>query len=564
MRINRNMSAVLTNNYMKRTENRLSKSMEKLSSGFKINSAGDNPAGMAISNKMKAQIEGLKEAETNSSDAISTLQIADGALNEVSSMLQRIRELAVQSANGTNSDTDRDTIQAEVDQLVKEVDRISNSTEYNTKPLLDGTSDVRVYGQKFTRMNVSDAVITGDYSVAVTQKAEKAEISAESFSDMVLTGSIGIVDEKGSRTNISITNTLLNGETDEGTGAIADAINSAGIEGLTATVSGTRIQISLPEGYSIGMGSNTSGDIVNTDGGAYLDYSSIGVSGYISINDSAMEITNKMTEVQFQEALREAAAGGDCVLQEGYSSITSKQYGSSSEIVFTVSDNIEGLFSIETATSSYYDDSKKANVYTMNGKDAMLMTPLGSTFSSTATYHSDGNHVTITDRDGFSIDFLLDEDIELTDDSETGEEVCLIDIEVTDIGPMTVQIGANQYQSMEIRIPEISSKSMYLDWVDVTNEKGATESLEIMDSAITYLNDARSRIGAFQNRLEYAQNSLSESQEDMTKAYSNLLDTNMAEEMTEYTLQNVLDQASISVLAQANELPDKILSLLSR
>ena len=138
MKINRNMSAVVANRQLLRTENKLSLSMGRLSSGYKINKAGDNPAGMAISSKMKAQIDGLDQAEANSDDGQSVLRIADGALNEVSNMLQRIRELSVQAANGTNSYSDRQSIQDEIDQLVKEIDRVSETTKFNETYLLKG------------------------------------------------------------------------------------------------------------------------------------------------------------------------------------------------------------------------------------------------------------------------------------------------------------------------------------------------------------------------------------------------------------------------------------------
>ena len=158
MKINRNMSAVITNNQLLRSENKIAVSMERLSSGFKINHASDNPAGIAISNKMRAQIDALDRAESNASDAISVLQIADGALNEITSVLQRMRELSVQAANGTYEYEDRQSIQAEIDELKKEVDRISDDTEYNTKTLLDGSSDVRVYADSADRFYVSEAV----------------------------------------------------------------------------------------------------------------------------------------------------------------------------------------------------------------------------------------------------------------------------------------------------------------------------------------------------------------------------------------------------------------------
>ena len=176
MQINRNMSAVITNNQLLRTENKLAASMERLSSGLKINHASDNPAGIAISNKMKAQIDALDQAESNASDGVAVLQIADGALNEVASVLQRMRELAVNAANGTNAYVDRVSMQNEIDELKKEIDRISRDTEYNTKSLLDGSSDVRVYGENVTRFSVSETVSAQTYRMNIEQPATKATV----------------------------------------------------------------------------------------------------------------------------------------------------------------------------------------------------------------------------------------------------------------------------------------------------------------------------------------------------------------------------------------------------
>ena len=150
MKINNNISAVITNKQLLGTENNLSSSMEKLSSGLKLNHASDNPSGMAISNKMKAQIRGLDQASQNASDGTSVIQIVDGALGEVTDMLQRMRELAVQAANGTNSQKEKEACQLEIASLRDEVDRISETTEFNTKSLLDGSLDARVYADKKT------------------------------------------------------------------------------------------------------------------------------------------------------------------------------------------------------------------------------------------------------------------------------------------------------------------------------------------------------------------------------------------------------------------------------
>jgi flagellin len=470
------MSAVLANNQLLRNENTLSASMERLSSGLKINSAGDNPAGMAISNKMKAQIDGLDQAKDNASNAISTLQIADGALNEVSSILQRMRELSVQAANGTNSTSEREIIQDEIDQLTQEVDRISADTEYNTKTLLDGSSDVRVYAdcKNVSRIAVSDDVTTGFYSVQVTKLAEQAECT--------------------------------------------------------------------------------------------LDTSNL-VDGTITINNTTLSVTADMTATDFYEQLRDAAEEAGCEFDESSTTdevtMMSTVYGSKGEITLCVSEDLAKALGVDAMTGAKQDDDGNYSV-SIWGTDAKVGFPNDSSvdggFTSTATVSADGNRVKVTDKNGFSIDFLVDDKYDPANSTTDGQGT--IELEVTDIGSMTIQLGANQYQTMDIRIPETSSQSLYLDTINVVEYQGAERAMVTLDEAISTLSATRSRIGAFQNRLEYASNSLAESGEDMTSAYSTLLDTDMAEEMTTYTQANVLEQASISVLSQANDIPQTVLSLL--
>jgi flagellin len=472
------MSAILTNKQLLRNENKLSASMERLSSGFKINSAGDNPAGMAISNKMKAQIDALGQSEDNASNAISTLQIADGALNEVSSILQRMRELSVQAANGTNSTSEREIIQNEIEQLSEEVDRISADTEYNTKVLLDGSSDVRVYAdtRSASRITISDNVTTGFYKVQVTETAKQAECE--------------------------------------------------------------------------------------------LDTSAL-VDGTITINDTTIKISSGMSSEDFYEQFRDAAEEAGCELDDNSApgqdliTIYSSVYGNQGSIDFCVSGELAKAMGIDTKDGAKLDDDGNYTL-TVQGKDAQVEFPNGNAvdggFTSTATASADGNRIRITDKDGFSINFLIDSNFETTAPDGTIDGT--IELEVTDIGSMTIQIGPNQYQTMDIRIPETSMKSLYLDTIDVAEYQGAERAMVTLDEAIETLNSTRSRIGAFQNRLEYASNSLAETTEDMTSAYSTLIDTDMADEMTTYTQLNVLEQASISVLSQANDIPQTVLSLL--
>ena len=209
MKINNNISAVVTNHRLLSTENSLTDVMEKLSSGFKINKAQDDPSGIAISNKMQAQIDALDQASDNAQNGISVLETADGAMNEIEAMLQRMRELAVQAATGTNSPTDRQAAQDEVESLRDEIDRITSTTEFNTKNLLNGDLDNRVYTDGVTRVQVSEEVAAGEYDFTIVSNATAAKISGTVTLDTADTtpfitdataGDILINDEKVSLT----------------------------------------------------------------------------------------------------------------------------------------------------------------------------------------------------------------------------------------------------------------------------------------------------------------------------------------------------------------------------
>ena len=163
----------------------------------------------------------------------------------------------------------------------------------------------------------------------------------------------------------------------------------------------------------------------------------------------------------------------------------------------------------------------------------------------------DGNKARITDIGGFEMNFMIEA-------GKTGD----MEIEVTDIGTMTLQIGANEHQTMDVRIPEVSAATLYLDEIDVTKVKGGDEAITRLDKSIEIVSSVRSAVGAYQNRLEYAVESLDASNEDMTQAISRISDADMAAEMTEYTKYTVLQQAAPSVLAQANDIPQSVLQLL--
>lgn len=476
MKINHNMSAVITNAQLLRTENSLSASMERLSSGLKINHAKDDPAGMAICNKMQAQIDGLGKASENASNGISVLQIADSALGEITSMLQRMRELSVQAASDTNQLEDREAIQQEIDSLVEEVDRISRDTEYNTKKLLDGTSDTRVYADGTSRMAISDAVSAGNYAMTIDAAATQTTSTVTTAAGTIPAGTVTI-------------------------------------NGMEITISEGEDAASVFEKLRHGA-EKADVSLMVIDPAAAQDYEAYpSTGGY--------------------EALEKTFEYGDSL------AFVSNQFGVASEIEINCSDADLAVFlGLDAAT-------------TTDGTDAEVTLDLDSSFGAQATILMDGNKVSITDIAGFEMTFMVDA-------GKTGD----LNMEVTDIGTMTLQIGANEHQTMEVRIPEVSSKTLYLDEVDVTKVDGGGKAISTLDTAISITSSVRSAVGAYQNRLEYAVESLDSSEEDMTNAISRLGDVDMAKEMSEYTKYTVLQQAGVSVLAQANEIPQTVLQLL--
>ena len=281
--------------------------------------------------------------------------------------------------------------------------------------------------------------------------------------------------------------------------------------------------------------------------------------GTVSINGVGIEYEKGMSADDVYKQLMSVADEIGCKFEKdpnkaGVYNITADNKGSKETLTIGMSKEMAqktGLSKAQGVVQNADDESYKLIA---SGSDAKVT--LGNEFGSTVITNVEGNRVKITDKGGFSMDFLLSDDIQATG--------ATLVFDVTDVGAMTIQIGANQYQNMDVHIPEVSSESLYLDTVNVAVNGGADKAISTMDAAIAKLSAVRSGIGAYTNRLEYASSSLAETQEDMTTAYSGLMDTDMASEMTEYTQQNILEQAAVSVLSQANDIPQQVLSLLQK
>ncbi|SHO53896.1 flagellin N-terminal helical domain-containing protein [Anaerocolumna xylanovorans] len=485
MRINHNISALKANNQLVKTNKNLDKSLEKLSSGFRINKAADDAAGLAISQKMKTQIAGLDQASRNASDGISIIQTAEGALNEVNSMLGRMRELSVQAANGTNTVDDRKSIQAEIDQLRQEIQRISDTTEFNTKTLLDGSID----RQSFTSnpnaklVSVSDTVPSKDYKIEISTPASKAAI---------------------------------NSTTSPATTAITDASFYSSASPSTQTPAGTV---------------NINGNEVKIESG-----------------DSFEVVYEKIRDVCDSANIECAKVNDPSPATTSHLEFSTKEYGSDKYIKINCSNSALstalGLTSVATGTK-------------FSGTDAVVKTPLtsvaGSNFSSTATASAKGNFVTITDSNGFEMVFDTQ--------NITGSNVS-ISATVLDSGPMKLQIGANESQTMEVRLPKVDPDTLGIRMVNICTQEGAEAAISTFETANNMVSAIRAKLGAYQNRLEHSISNLDTTSENMTEALSRIEDVDMAKEMATYTQLNVLAQAGTSMLSQANQRPQTVLTLL--
>lgn len=495
MRINHNISALKANTQLQRTNSAMEASIERLSSGYRINRAADDAAGMAISQKMKTQIRGLEQASRNASDGISVIQTAEGALSEVETMLQRMRELSVQAANGTNTDEDRKAIQNEIDQLNAEIDRISETTEFNTKNLLDGNVDRKSYSNnsKVKLISQSDNVTSKDYKVTVNELGTKAYITGSGVGDFPVSAeNAGTICLNGQELCIQAGDSLSQVYT-----ALRDLGDVVNVNVFAGTVGddGSQETVSLEDGVPLTFEAK--------------DYGS-GESVRIYSNNTNLLDLLGLTSPTMNPA--DDTTGGD-------DEETLKSYGTDAKV-----------------TLDLEEDSISA-------------------FADTATYAAKGNKVTITDKDGFEMELEVEEGA-----LDTNEGVATIT--VLEEGPITLQVGANEYQTILVSIPEVSSVTLGTDGINIGTEAGASRAIGTLDDAINKVSSIRAKLGAYENRLDHAINNLDITGENMTESLSRIEDVDMAEEMSNYTQKSVLAQAGTSMLAQANQQPQTVLSLL--
>ena len=592
MRIQNNMQAMNTSRMLGLNNNNQSKATEKLSSGFRINRAGDDAAGLAISEKMRAQIRGLNTASRNSQDAISMIQTAEGALNESHAILQRMRELAVQSANDTNVDDDRTNINEEITQLKSEIDRIANTTEFNTQKMLNYGAKFNVEGldgisqSTLDELNeklpewINDSLVTlrDHFDIALPDSPVKRDMeiiyeqgkgygAAMSTSNSGATLQLHInldsfLESDGSLKSEDILDGLIAHEMMHAMqftemdafldpGAVANEQRETWfMEGLSMLIQGGNGFITATDtlGNPISI-ENPEDAVINTifndpasvdDNQSTKDYASAYVAlktlHELTVGGIDAIIDELETGISLDAAILATTqdAGGDAPLGTNGGNPTG--YNSFADFITDFNNNEFDAY-LSSGTVTDFDDGTGAI------EDASSRGSYGSFTTATTIENNTGTAETYTH---YNLSYS-------TDGSNT-----------TAMAPETVifQIGANEGQSIEMTNFDATANGLGVDGVSLSTQETASSAITMIDDAIISISSKRSTLGALQNRLEHTIKNLDNSSENLQASESRIRDLDMASEMMNYTKNNILSQAAQAMLSQANSASQGVLQLL--
>lgn len=488
--INTNTNSLVAQKNLDKSQSSLSTSMQRLSSGLRINSAKDDAAGLAISQRMTSQINGLDQAQRNANDGISVAQVAEGAMQESSNLIQRIRELAIQSANDSNSDTDRQNIQKEVSQLQSELTRISETTTFNGKKLLDGSFTSQLF-QVGTNANETISVsvkgtssatlgaqkVSGEANAGALTAAAAASTAAASTANGVTAETLAITGSSGSASVAVVAG--------DAASDIAAAVNNlSASSGVTATASNSVELTAIPAGGTLTFSIAST----NNDG-------VVGSSVNISVNvPTANDISS------LRDSINQA--------------------------------------STQTGISAALNDTGDGIVLTNTTGDNIVINDFASSTAGNQTITVGGATVTEGSTDSISV----------------GGKVTFSSTESYSVVAGT----AGNVLTNATTNSTLSSVAA----IDVSTRQGSNDALDVLDAALQTISSNRADLGAIQNRLDSTISNLSNITENVTSARSRVQDADFAAETANMSTQQILQQAGISVLSQANSLQQQVLTLL--
>lgn len=574
--IQHNIMSLNSYNRLSTNNSLLSKNLEKLSSGYKINRAGDDAAGLAISEKMRAQITGLERASDNAQDGISLVQTAEGALTEVHSMLNRMTELATQAANGTYDGTDRANLQDEINQLREEINRISDETNFNGIKLLDGslstagatktaTTDIDI--SKLSRAltaGVSDVdAVKGVY----TNTTALADVSSSTDGN-IYSYTFEYTDEDGNAQTKTIELTFKDsGDTDKGGKLVAadgtEYTAAADANGVGTKIDKTKLgeaikaelqkDNTIKENFDVAIASDKvqfTAKTAGTDGAVLTGVKqSVDAAGTVTntvdavtVGTKAEDAFNAIDLTKAKDNLYDGSTTGANSLEKAAFEINGEKF------VFVENGKVDDdtIAAMREAGISHYVEVGTAGA--IGNADAAAMAEK------------------IKMATGLDVEVgTVGTDGTWTEAATSGTSIALKPSTSTSTkssGGLSLQIGDTKSQRISVQVENMGTKSLGIDNIDISTENGAADAVDVIKNAINKVSTTRAGLGAIQNRLEYTINNLATTTENLTNAESRIRDTDMAKEMMDYTKNNVLSQAAQAMLAQANQQPQQILQLL--
>jgi len=603
--VNKNISAMQAHQYLKQTDSSYSKSVEKLSSGMKINRAADDPAGLVISEKYRAQIDGLKQAIDNANDGISLVQTAEASLDEVTTVLRSMRNLALHAASTGTSDTEAVAAdQAQISKAIETLDRIASTTAFGTRKLLDGSSGVtgQTSDSSVSFISGSTATKAGTYNVEITAAAVKGSVSSASarqYGQVLGAGGNADTSVAGGET-LTFGGTQVNGgvavaitaETGDGVAEIAAKINNntaLQAAGISATVNGNNLKLNAEMGQGVGAGEIT----VQAGNAAMTNMTGIANAAPTQFA-TGVQTADDGTQLHNAETLTFKNGGGAYVqvaLSKGQtvgSAITQINDALDAAGIKVTASFTGGAFKFEN--DEYGSATNVKNTFSSSLNGAVGNTGIGAVANTNYTISNAGAGVT-TKTDGLDVAGRIGTYAAtgkgqlLTGSADTPVEGLAIKYGGTTTGAkgtvtveqnsLTFQIGAFAAEIVDLSIGDMrtnqlgtaatgitSMATINVASLDVTSEDGAQDAIRVLDAAISQVSATRSEMGSFQKDvLESTVRNLGVASTNMSASESQIRDADMAEEMLNFSRAQILQSTGMSMLAQANQAPQAIMKL---
>ncbi|MEF8729824.1 MAG: flagellin [Accumulibacter sp.] len=584
--INTNVASLNSQRSLNSSQNSLASSLQRLSSGLRINSAKDDAAGLAISARMTSQINGLNQASRNANDGISLAQTAEGGLQSVTESLQRMRELAVQASNATNTATDRAALQQEVDQLVQQINTVASQTAFNGVKLLDGTFNSQSFqvgantGEQISISTIAsakaDSLGVGTNSSYVTSLSATVSNGAISTGGITVNGyGVGPSLTDGVSSSVSYTASLVTA-----TGDLADGdlkINGVSVSSVAAGTDVTAQATAVAA--AINGQTGTTGVVASASAGV-LTLASIGghdikveLAGTATATETGL--TAGTTKVGSDSALAKAAAFNTVTGQTGVSAVataatvTGATLATNAGIAGDDTDFIKingvKLGTIAAGTAADFSDQGNNVVAAINA--------VSNQTGVTATYDAISKKLSLAAADGRTITVetlgTADEESFGFGDSTTPTVLVVSNtyggIKLSSTSSAGINLGGANIASTNLTAGYTAATATFgagIASVDLRTASGAQNAISTIDSALANINSSRANLGAVQNRFSSVVSNLAATSENLSASRSRILDADFATETANLSRAQILQQAGTAMLAQANALPQNVLSLL--